>query len=204
MKKGFNVLIVAVGLIFALPANAQFNFGLKAGLNVNNVSLSDLQGNLSSDNRTGFFFGPMIDITLPVVGLGIDAAALYDQKHIELDGTSESVHYIDIPINAKYTIGLGSVAGVYVATGPQFSFNVGNNSVFETLKNAGSEFELEKSLFSWNIGAGVKLLSHLQIGYNYNIQIGNTAEFNALQTLQGAATGKLKNNSHQISVAYLF
>lgn len=204
MKKYFSIMVLMAGMFFALPANAQLQFGLKGGLNVNNVSLNDLQGNLASDNQTGFFIGPMVEFSLPIVGLGMDIAALYDQKHVQLDGNSESLHYIDIPINAKYSLGLGNLAGVYVTTGPQFSFNVGNKSIFETMKTATSDFELKKSLFSWNIGAGVKLLSHLQIGYNYNIAIGNTAEFNALSTATGLVTGKLKNSSHQISAAYLF
>ena len=62
---------------------------------------------------------------------------------------------------------------------------------------------MKSSTFSWNVGAGVKLINHIQVGYNYNIGIGKTAELNGEgDYLKGA--GKMKNNSHQISVAYLF
>jgi hypothetical protein len=130
-----------------------------------NISGADLD----SDNRTGFFVGPMAEFTLPVIGLGVDAALLYDNKSVKVDSESKSLHYIDIPINVKYTIGLGSLASVYGATGPQFSYNIGNKK--------WNGVDLDDSDFSWNIGAGVKLLGHLQVGYNYNIALGNTAEF---------------------------
>ena len=150
----------------------------------------------------------MAELTIPIIGLSADAALLYDQRHVKLDNGAdaqeESLHYISIPINLKYTLGLGSLAGVYVATGPQFMYNVGNSNLFTSISGAASELELSKSQFSWNIGLGVKLLNHLQAGYNYNIGLGNTGEFKVKNAALDAVKGKLKNNTHQISVAYLF
>ena len=128
MKKIFGVIALAAAFMFAVPAQAQLKFGVKAGLNVSKASLD--KGVLSADNRTGFFVGPMAEFTLPVIGLGVDAALLYDNKSVKVGAEGESasstLHYIDIPINVKYTIGLGSLASVYGATGPQFSYNIGN------------------------------------------------------------------------------
>ena len=195
-------------LISAMPAQAQLKFGIKAGMNANSISLDDVKGNFTKENQNGFFVGPMAEFTVPIVGVGADIALMYDQKHASIDDQSETMHYISIPINIKYTLGLGSLAGIYVATGPQFSFNVGNNSIFDTIKDnvtgEAQDFELNKSMMYWNIGAGVKLLSHLQVGYNYSIALGSTGEFSVLSTAGKAVTGKLKNNSHQISVAYTF
>lgn len=152
----------------------------------------------------------------------MDAAILYENKSIELEsnGVTETEHlsYINIPLNFKYSIGIGSVAGVFVTTGPQFSFNIGDKDIFSDIslqnvsgsaQNIGRKFELKKSEFSWNVGAGVKVLKHLQVGYNYNIAIGKTAEISPdLNTVVGVGTdavkGKLKNNTHQISIAYVF
>ena len=39
---------------------------------------------------------------------------------------------------------------------------------------------------------------------NFNIALGNTAEIDALTTAGAAVKGKLKNNTHQISLTYLF
>ena len=115
---------------------------------------------------------------------------------------NKTLHYIDMPINAKYTVGLSSLASVYVATGPQFSWNIGDRHW--TPQYITQDWEIKKSEFSWNIGCGVTALSHLRVGYNYNIAIGKTAEITPLMVGGNAVKGKLKNNTHQISLTYLF
>ena len=207
MKK--NILSLAVliaALSFALPSQAQVKFGVKAGLNMNSVSLKDYKGNLDGDNRAGFFAGVTADVTIPLAGLGVEASLLYDNKSIALsDGTNESkktLHYVSLPINAKYTIGFSSLASVYFATGPQFSWNVGDRSWAP--KNIQAGWELKKSEFSWNVGAGVTALKHIRVGYNYNIGIGKTAEATVRGTAINGVKGKLKNNTHQVSLTYIF
>ena len=210
MKKNilsFAVLVAA--LSFALPSQAQFKFGVKAGLNMNSVNLKDYQGNLDGDNRTGFFAGVTADVTIPLAGLGVEASLLYDNKSIALsDGTTEgkkTLHYVSLPISAKYTIGFSSLASVYFATGPQFSWNVGDrNWNLSDINGMSQGWELNNSEFSWNIGAGVTALKHIRVGYNYNIGIGKTAEASVLNTGIQAVKGKLKNNTHQVSLTYIF
>lgn len=203
MKKLFGIIMVTVAMFMATPANAQFKFGVKAGLNVSKVSFDKDVAKNAIDSRTGFFVGPMAEFTVPIIGLGADVAVLYDNKGAEYEGESETLQYIDIPINVKYSIGLGSIAGVYVATGPQFSYNIGGKKIFD------NSYSLKSSEFSWNVGAGVKLLGHLQIGYNYNIGIGKTGEMDSAfgvitDQSEKFIKGDVKNNTHQISVAYLF
>ncbi len=68
--------------MFATNANAQIKFGLKGGLDVTNMSLSN--DVFDASNKTGFFVGPMVKVTIPIVGLSFDAAALYDQKEAKV------------------------------------------------------------------------------------------------------------------------
>ncbi len=206
MKKAISIIAVVAAFVMAVPAQAQVQFGVKAGLNVNKVSLNDVGTTLDGENRTGFFAGITADFTLPMVGFGADVSVLYDNK---VAGTSvgdkevnKTLHYIDIPINVKYTIGFSSLASVYVATGPQFAFNVGDRSW--ALSELNSNWELKTSEFSWNVGAGITVRSHIRLGYNYNIAVGKTAELKASALGQDIVKGKLKNNSHQISLTYLF
>ncbi len=206
MKKAISIIAVVAAFVMAVPAQAQVQFGVKAGLNVNKVSLNDVGTTLDGENRTGFFAGITADFTLPMVGFGADVSVLYDNK---VAGTSvgdeevnKTLHYIDIPINVKYTIGFSSLASVYVATGPQFAFNVGDRSW--ALSELNSDWELKKSEFSWNVGAGITVRSHIRLGYNYNIAVGKTAELKVSALGQDIVKGKLKNNSHQISLTYLF
>ena len=73
MKKIFSAFMMAVCcLAMAMPAQAQLiKFGVKGGLNLSKLSFSkEAKDILKSDNTTGFFFGPMAEVTIPVVGLG--------------------------------------------------------------------------------------------------------------------------------------
>ncbi len=215
MRKYFGVIALALAFVMTLPAQAKFGFGVKAGLNVSKVKFD--KSLVESDNRAGFFIGPTAELTIPLLGLGVDASLLYNNRSIkavmpiygtenetpvEFESDTEHLHYLDIPINLKYTLGLGSMAAVYAATGPQFSFNVGDGKLFK------NSYKLNKSDFSWNVGAGVKLFKHLQVGYNYNIAIGKTAELKddgVAGTVWNVIGGKdFKTNTHQISIAYMF
>lgn len=219
MKRIISVLLVAVCIGMAMPAQAQLQWGIKGGANLSSASLKNTKL-LKGDSYTGFFVGPMLEFTVPVMGLGVDAAVVYSQTGINMTvngtGESESVkqHGIEIPVNLKYTIGLGKMAGVFVAAGPQFGFGlksddmgdfwsgVSDNEELADLKEDGANF-FNKSNFSINVGVGVKLLGHLQVGVNYNIPMGKTAEYDGLiNTAIGAFSAKTK--TWQISAAYLF
>ncbi len=224
MKKNIlNLAVLVAALAFALPSQAQIKFGIKTGLNVNSFSVKNLPGNVDKKNRNGFFAGVTADVTVPIVGLGADISLLYDNRCIGLGGVTEyedyyegvpevtsssytkthkTFHYISLPINAKYTVGLSSLASVYVATGPQFSWNIGDRHW--SMGDWDDGWELKSSQFSWNVGCGATVLSHVRVGYNYNIALGNTAEIRIEDEAQKLVKGKLKNNTHQISLTYLF
>lgn len=213
MRKIFTAAIVAATMLFSTSsAQAQVKFGLKGGLNVTNMSLNSEV--FDADNQTGFFIGPTVKFTLPIVGLGIDASALYDQRDakITVEDNGASVESkiknqsINIPINLRYGVGLGSTASVYLFAGPQFGFNVGdkNQSIFKDM----GEWRLKSSTFSVNVGLGAMLLSHLQISANYNIACGKTGETTVSSALgelaQSAAKKKGRANAWQIGLAYYF
>ena len=207
MKKLFTLIVLVAATYFAVPANAQLKFGIKGGLNITDMSLSN--DVFETSNRTGFFIGPTIKFTLPIVGLGIDASALYDQREDEVnveadDNTLVSTRLkqksINIPINLRYDIGLGSLAAVYLAAGPQFGFNVGDKN--QSLYKDVAEWRLNTSNFSVNVGAGVMLLGHLQVGANYNIVCGKTGEITVLDGAESVLRGR--SNTWQISAAYYF
>ena len=214
MRKFFTAAIVAASMLFAASsAQAQVKFGLKGGLNVTNMSLNSEV--FDADNQTGFFIGPTIKFTLPIVGLGIDASALYDQRDAKVkveEGDGASVESkiknqsINIPINLRYGVGLGSTASIYLFAGPQFGFNVGdkNQSLYKDL----AQWRLKSSTFSVNVGLGAMLLSHLQISANYNIACGKTGETTVSEALgttaQEVFSKRGRANAWQIGLAYYF
>ena len=204
MKKVFVVMLMAMA--FAMPSNAQIKFGLTAGINLDNVSgTSDLKGAIES--RTGFFVGPTVKFTLPIVGLGLDASAVYDHREAKGKDVDQTIkaESIQIPINVRYGFGLGETAQIFFFAGPQFGFNIGsNNTLQEQANSATTEWTLTSSNFSANVGVGAMLLSHLQAKLNYNFALGKTGEIETTVNGVKNTIGGAKANSWQISLAYFF
>lgn len=205
MKKVFTAILIAVSLMTATAAHAQLKFGLKGGLNVTSMSFSESV--IEKSNQTGFFIGPTVKFTLPLVGLGIDVAAVYDQRNAEAGADGDDItlkqRSINIPINLRYNIGLGSMAGVYIAAGPQFGFNIGDKTFsWDDYTN----YSMSESNFSINVGAGVSLIQHLEIGVTYNIACGKTGEVNVWDVASNTWSqfSKGRASAWQISAAYYF
>lgn len=213
MKKIFTTALLAAAMLFsANSAEAQVKFGIKGGLNVTSMSLDSKV--LDAENRAGFFIGPTLKFTLPVVGLGIDASALYDQREAkakaEVEGAEVESNFktqsVNIPINVRYGFGLGSTASIFLFAGPQFGFNVGdkNQSIFKDM----GEWRLKSSTFSVNVGVGAMLLSHLQLSANYNIACGKTGDMTVSKALgetgQNLFSKNGRTNAWQIGLAYYF
>lgn len=190
MKKIISVCMVMFALMLAAPAQAQLiKFGVKGGLNMSKIDWKGgYKGN--KDNKTGFFIGPMAEVTLPVIGLGVDGALMYSQR----GGDELKEQGLEIPVNLKYTIGLGSTLGVYLAAGPDFFFN------FKDVdwKNV----EAKKTQVAFNLGAGLKLLKKLQVGITYQIPMGDSFEWSDVAETVTNSSGKTK--TWQVSAAYIF
>ena len=209
MKKITAVFTLVAVLMFGLsvPVQAQVQFGVKGGLNVGSMSLNnDL---LKASNRTGYYFGPTVKFTLPVVGIGIDAAALYDQRETKLsnDMLKETSSFektvkqqqIVVPINLRYNIGLSKMAALLFYAGPQFGFNVGDKN--QSIDGKRIDWHFKNSNLSINAGAGVMLLNHLQVSVNYNIACGKTGEATVDNTIDAI---KARNHAWQVGAAYYF
>jgi opacity protein-like surface antigen len=201
MKKILTLVVLLATITVA--AQAQVKFGVKGGLNITSMKLDKSVADKS--NQAGFFIGPTVKFTLPVVGLGIDAAALYDQRSAKVLDETLKQQSIQIPINLRYGIGLGSTASFYIFAGPQFGFAIGDKVT--ELANDAADWRLKDSNLSANVGLGLMLLNHLQVSANYNIALGTTGEVdvnNAINTAWNTAIGKAKANAWQISLAYFF
>lgn len=211
MKKIMMILLATVAL--SMPSQAQVKFGLKGGLNLTNMTFSESGVKDAVKNKAGFFVGPTVKFTLPVVGLSLDASALYDQRsakssYMNLDGTVEEntikSQSIQIPVNVRYGVGLGSVVNLFAFAGPQFGFNVGDKH--QSIIKDAQEWTLKSSNISANVGIGATLLDHLQVTFNYNIPLGKTGEVNVKKGAEAAwetVTGG-RANAWQISAGYFF
>ena len=198
-----------VGLVFAAllflgigQVSAQVRLGVKGGLNIASVHFStDV---LQSDNVTGFQIGPMIEGSLPLVGLGFDAAILYAQKGLETktvsgEKTSLKNDYIDVPVNLKWKLGL-PVMKVYLAAGPYVGFRVGGNKIWELPGSMVYQVKTKSFSAGLNFGAGVELISHLQVGLNYGLGLTNNYSMESLSLTKSDG----KNRGWSVTAAILF
>lgn len=208
--KSLKRIFIAMALImaFGVSANAQIKFGAKAGIVVNDLKFD--KDIVSTDNRVGFTGGLMMEVNIPIVGLGVDASVMYVRRSSEIsymvanangDETlnSDKINndYIEVPINLKYKFSLpiaGNFVAPYLFTGPSFAFLTSKEAIGDAVKN--KKFDL-----SWNFGAGVQILNKVQIGASYGLGLTKAAE--AVSDAKGAGVD-VKNRCWTITAAYLF
>lgn len=204
MKKAIGFVLVAVLIGFVVPAEAQLRFGVRGGVNISSVHFSS--DDLKSDNITGFHIGPMIETTLPLVGLGLDAAILYTQKGMdfkqkgaEVESESIRTDYIDVPVNLKWKLGLPLVKP-FIAAGPYVGFRVGGDKVWDIPGNMIDQVKAKSFSAGLNLGVGAEVFNHLQVGLNYNL--GLTNNYSAQKP--GLANKNGKNRGWAVTAAILF
>ena len=203
-----KMAVLAAALTLSANASAQTKLGLKGGINTSEVSVND--DVWKTDNRLGFFIGPTVKFTLPIVGLGMDISALYEKRESKMkseDGKLGSVvsrEQLAIPINARYSFGLGETANIFLFAGPQVAFNLGKKD--KEIVPEVADWTLKSSNFSINLGIGCTLASHLQATIGYNIALGKTGEVEL--STKGVEASKKKydgrSNAWQLGVAYFF
>ena len=199
MKK----FLFAVVTLFTMSLSSQalsFDWGLQAGWNLTKMSFD--KDNFNGKNTSGFFVGPKINLGI-IAGFGVNVAAEYNYQRLkyenETTGNTDSkvTHSIEIPINLRYSFGIGKI-NIYAETGPQFGFVVGN-------KNWNKLFTNDNMLTTWNLGAGVRF-THLELGLNYNFGLGKVGE-SILSNIGSGLVGTAddyKANSFQLHAAYYF
>ncbi len=204
MNRILSVAIYAVIAMVSLPASAQFlKLGVRGGLDFNKANYDEVK----NKNYTGFFIGPMAEVTIPILGFSFDGALLFSQSGSKVesvidDGTVKR-RSLEIPINARYGFGLGDTASAFIFAGPQFGFALNDDDV-----TIGERlYKFKNNTLSTNIGAGVEVLGHLQLTLSYNVPLNDSQEVNVLsastETVERIINSKAENH-WQLSVTYIF
>ena len=226
MKKIICSLTLLFVLASALPAAAiGFDWGVTGGWNYSKVKIKNFKTSFDTSNRAGWFIGPKVYLSLPL-GFGVDASVQYSLKRMNMgdyvydadgfavknaDGTYPTVsttnnyHSFEIPVNLRYSIGLGKLGSVYFATGPQFGFGIGNTK----WTNYAGVFKKENMVTTWNVGAGLKVLGHVEVGVGYNFAFGKTGTTTVTKTdnlgnVIGLQDMDFKTNTFQVQLTYVF
>lgn len=208
--EGLGGLFVFIYFFFSFSAaQAQVRIGAKGGFQLANMEFSN--DDLKKSNRVGFSIGPTIKIGLPITGLAIDAAALYDQRDLKVQDETFKQQSLILQGDARYGVGLGDLLGFFLMAGPQFSFNVGDDVMHWFDSNDGElkTFTLQETMLSVNFGLGISFANHFEGILSYNIPVSKTADF-TWQSLgdklwdQTWNHAKTRTNAWHLSVVYYF
>ena len=196
MKK-FLALFILAACSF-VGAKAQFNFGVKAGVNVANVEELSKENVLNADSYSGFYVGPKFDLTI-IGRVGINGSILYSHAGMVWADKQETINMnaIAVPLNLMVRLFGSEKFGLFLETGPQFDFNIGEKR--HELEDG--HMSLDNSTLSFNLGASLHLLKFLQVGVNYNVPFGATSEFQFTDMQNKEA---YKFNTIQASAAIVF
>ena len=169
MKRIFLLLAFA-GTIAA--ANAQTKFGVKGGLNVNNVGGADVNNNKA---RIGFHLGAFAEMDI-AERFSVQPELLYSAQGVKWEAPGEdaktNLGYLNIPVMLKYQI----VDGFYGQAGPQFGFLLSAKRKYD-----GSSINIKEEVktfdFALGLGAGYKFPSSpFGIDARYNIGLSRLYE----------------------------
>jgi len=190
--------------LFVGKAQAQLKFGAKSGLNI--TSLSFDENVFNSSNRLGFFVGATAKLNTPVVGF--DIAAMYEQRDAKVNGESFTMKNVIVPLNLRLNMGV-----LYLAAGPQVSFNVGDKEFnWKDKDSYENTFQMKGTNLSGNLGGGV-IIGPLELGVTYNIPFGKTADATWRSVYEdtikkyddkGTVEDAMKTKTWTISAAYYF
>lgn len=201
---GFS--FIAAFLSFG-KTQAQVHFGAKGGFQLANMQFNS--DALNSSNRIGFNIGPTISIGLPVTGIAIDVAALYDQRDLKVEERTFKQKSILLQGDGRFSAGMGDILAIFFKAGPQFSFNVGDDLIHWFTDGDSKQFSLQETMLSVNLGLGVTFANHLEGTIAYNIPISKTADFTWHQlsdhlTDETWHHAKTRTNAWSVSFTYYF
>ncbi|MDE6109584.1 MAG: PorT family protein, partial [Muribaculaceae bacterium] len=180
IKRG--ALVVALILAVASTASAQFRFGVRAGIQTNALHFDE--STFESDNRAGFTGGVMAEFTAPIIGIGVDLGVMYTHRTAKFTENTPGAatktdkrDYIEIPLNLKWRISIPVINNIvrpYIFTGPSFAILTSKKAFENAFKNRSCDV-------AWNVGAGVELFKHVQVGAGYGF--GLTKAFEKIGTV---------------------
>ena len=170
MKKMSVFLVVLLALCIVLPAKAQTNLGVLAGLNLANVSVDPEPEGMDLTNRTAFGFGGVLEVGLNE-SVALRFEPMYLQKGVETAIGEVDIEfnlaYLEVPVMLKYAFGTGDTKP-YIMAGPTIGFNLSAKQKI----SAGSESDeedIKDDISSTDFGLG--------FGGGVNFHTGNNSIF---------------------------
>ena len=202
MKSIKAIMLVLAVIVSAatFTADAQFRFGPKVGLTVNDMHFN--KSVLDADNQTGWTAGVMGEFTVPVIGLSAGLSAMYvrrNTKFLQEQGISkDNRDYIEFPLNVRYNFSIPVVNRVvlpYIGVGPSVSFLTSRKNIKDAYSNKSVDW-------AFNFGFGLRFLNHIDLNARYGLGLTKAVRAAGANTQAAGIEGK--NRYWTITAAYLF
>jgi hypothetical protein len=213
MKLKFLVPIALI-MLGAVTANGQkASFGLRAGVNFQNLNGKDFEGEkLENKMKTGFNVG--LNAEIPVApDYFLQPGVLFTTKGAKHEGDgSTNISYIEIPVNFVYKPVVGA-GRMILGFGPYVGFGIGGK-VKDGDDEADIKFKSTISPTEWATGTYYKAFdagANILFGYEFTSKI--SAQLNAqlgLVNINPKVEGfsddetKVKNTGFGVSLGYRF
>ncbi len=218
MKHLGKLILIIILISFASESYAQFLVGARVGVNMSNMLWKDDDDTYSEDYKMkmGFHAGPAVQIGIAPF-LSLETGLILSTrgyKWSEESGGEEystkvNLLYLDIPINGKFTFGVGAtkifvIAGPYIGIGlsgkakQEYKYGDYKESDTHTVEWGSDEekHDLKRLDFGLTAGAGVQI-KIIQVSVYYNLGLANISPY----TENGA---KIANRNIGVSVAVFF
>jgi Outer membrane protein beta-barrel domain len=180
-----------------IAGTAQVQFGVKAGVNIANLSLSIPPSGYSLSSKTDFNGGAFALVPL-FTSCFLQPEILFSGQGASatVSGSSGKLNYdyLNVPVLFKYQ----HVSGLFAETGPQIGFLLSANE-----KANGNTLDAKDATqsvdFSWAFGVGYKF-SEMGLGIDarYNLGLTNLSKDNS------SSNGTAKNSVFQFGLFYIF
>ena len=185
MKK-ISLLFACAVFSTAVFAQTDVKLGIKAGLNVANISV---EGDNNFDSRLAPHAGLLAHIHL-APKWALQPEIMYSGQGLEDNDRDVKwkLHYVNIPVNVQYMFD----NGFRLQTGPQIGLLAdGENDP----GNVDLKDDLKKTDVSWTFGAGYLSYSGFGVDARYNL---------GLTDINEAGSNKLTNRVFQVGLFYMF
>jgi hypothetical protein len=192
MKK-MMLVFLAVGT--AAVASAQIQFGVKAGLNLANLTISGVAPAPSFSSKTDFSGGAFASIPL-FSSFNLQPEVMYSGQGASTTESNTTVKlnygYLNVPVLFKYQ----HESGLFAETGPQIGFLLSANATGGG-QTIDTKSETQSTDFSWAFGIGYKIPGISGgIDARYNLGLTNLAK--------NTTDGTVKNSVFQFGLFYMF
>jgi hypothetical protein len=152
---------------------AQVNFGVKGGVNISTIRLTSGD---AADRVLDFHAGGLAQVKLSDI-VSLQPEIVYSRQGMKSRlftrniSYEDQLHYVNIPVMAKYT----AESGFHLHSGPQFGFLLSAKTTQPDVDGDKSHF-YKGFDFAWVLGAGHLTRAGIGIDGRFNFSLTNMAK----------------------------